>query len=344
MIKWIDDSGTEKDIVVSSRIRYARNLKNHKFPIILDKKESEEIFKEISDVVKSKDIYGKNFSHFKTSDIPPLEKNMLIERHIISPALIENQGMSGFIMSNDEKISIMINEEDHLRLQVLSSGLNLMECLEKADEIDSILDEKLEYAYHKQFGYITACPTNLGTGLRASSMLHLPALVMTGRLEKLLNTISKFGISVRGVYGEGSKSIGYLFQISNQTTLGNDEKTIVEKIEKIAIQIVNKEREAREYLLNENRLELDDRVHRAYGIVTNCTKITTDEAVKLLSLVKLGVDTGLLEKYKDINFNKLFVEIQPMNIQFEAREELNEIERDTKRAEIIKTAFNKESE
>ncbi len=344
MIKWMDDSGTEKDIVVSSRIRYARNLKKHKFPIILDKKESDEIFRKISEIIESKDIYSKKFFHFKTSNIPNLEKKMLIERHIISPALIKNQGISGFIMSNDEKISIMINEEDHLRLQVLSSGLNLKECLKKADELDSILDEKLEYAYHKQFGYITACPTNLGTGIRASSMIHLPGLVMTGRLERLLNTISKFGISVRGVYGEGSKSLGNLFQISNQTTLGNDEKTIVEKVEKIAMQIVNKEKEARQYLLDENKIEIEDRVYRSYGVLTNAKIISTDEAVKLLSLVKLGVDLDLIENYNKINFNKLFIEIQSMNIQYEAREELNERERDIKRAEIIKRTFSKESE
>ena len=344
MTKWIDNSGTEKDIVVSSRIRYARNLRNHKFPILLDKNGSDEIYKEISEIVKNNDIYGKNFARFKTSDIPDLEKNMLIERHIISPALIKNQDISGFILSNDEKISIMINEEDHLRLQVLSSGLNLKECLEKADEIDEILDEKLKYAFNKQFGYITACPTNLGTGMRASSMLHLPGLVLSGRLGKLLNTISKFGISVRGVYGEGSKSLGNLFQISNQTTLGNDEKTIVDKVEKTAIQIVNREKEARTYLMDENNIEIDDKTHRAYGILTNTKIISTDEAVKLLSLVMLGVDLGLIENKKKINFNKLFVEIQPMNIQFEAREELNERERDIKRAEIIKNTLKRESE
>lgn len=344
MTKWIDDSGIEKDIVISSRIRYARNLNNHKFPILLDKKEADEIFDEISEIVKSNDICGKNFSHFKTSDIPDLEKNMLIERHIISPALIKNQDISGFILSNDEKISIMINEEDHLRLQVLSSGLNLKECLEKADEIDSMLDDKLEYAFNKQFGYITSCPTNLGTGIRASSMLHLPGLVLTGRLERLLNTISKFGISVRGVYGEGSKSLGNLFQISNHATLGNDEKTIVDKVEKIAMQIVSREKEARNYLFNENNVEIDDKVHRAFGILTNAKIISTDEAVKLLSLVKLGMDLGLIDNSQKVNFNKLFVEIQPMNIQFEAREELNEKERDIKRAEIIKKRLNKESE
>jgi protein arginine kinase len=163
-------------------------------------------------------------------------------------------------------------------------------------------------------------------------------------LEKLLNTISKFGISVRGVYGEGSKSLGNLFQISNQTTLGNDEKTIVDKVEKIAMQIVNREKEARTYLMDENNIEIDDKTHRAYGILTNAKKISTDEAVKLLSLVKLGVDLGLIEDKKNINFNKLFVEIQPMNIQFEAREELNERERDIKRAEIIKKTLKRESE
>jgi len=172
----------------------------------------------------------------------------------------------------------------------------------------------------------------------------LPGLVMTGRLERLLNTISKFGISVRGVYGEGSRSLGNLFQISNQTTLGNDEKTIMEKVEKIAIQIVNKEKEARQYLLDENKLEIEDRVHRSYGVLTNAKIISTDEAVKLLSLVKLGVDLDLIKKYKNVNFNKLFVEIQPMNIQFESRQELMGRERDIKRAEIIRRRFNEESE
>jgi protein arginine kinase len=265
-----------------------------------------------------------------------LEKMMLVEKHVISPALIEKIEGGGFSISGDETETVMINEEDHIRIQVLDSGLSLEAAWKRADELDNLLESTLEYAYDGKVGYLTACPTNLGTGMRASIMIHLPALEISKQVNNVLSTVAQFGLAVRGVYGEGTKARGSLYQISNQITMGDREETIVRKIENIAGQISEKERMARKYLLEKDRIGYEDRIFRAYGILKNARKISHEEAAKLLSYVKLGIDVGIIEN-NDINeLDKLFIGIQPASIQFAERKEMNMDERDIKRADVLR--------
>lgn len=330
MVSWLKNSGKDRDVVVSSRVRLARNLSNYNFPIKMTSVDMDEVYK---DVVAA--LGDGDFTSFRISDIPYLEKIMLVEKHVISPALIE-KNESGFSMTEDETETVMINEEDHIRIQVLDSGLSLENTWKRADELDDLLEGSVEYAYNEKVGYLTACPTNLGTGMRASIMIHLPALEMIRQVNKVLAPVAQFGLAVRGVYGEGTKAMGSLYQISNQVTMGDREETIIRKIENIAGQISEKERMARKYLLENDRTNYEDRIFRAYGILKNARKISHEEAAKLLSYVKLGVDAEII-KDNDINdLDKLFIEIQPASIQFAERKEMDANERDIKRADILR--------
>lgn len=335
MITWLKNTGEDRDVIVSSRIRLARNLDNYNFPIKISLGEANQINNEIASAIER-----EKYDKFRIKDIPNLEGKMLVEKHIISPALLQRPDISGFAMSRDETETIMINEEDHIRIQVIDSGLSLANLWRKADEIDNTLEHKLDYAFDEKVGYLTSCPTNLGTGLRASVMLHMPALEITKQISKVLATISQFGLAVRGVYGEGTKAMGSLYQISNQTTLGDSEETIIKKIENISKQIAQKERVTRKMLLEKNRVEFEDRIFRAYGILKNARMISTDEAVRLLSYFKLGICAEYFEKYNINDIDRLFIEIQPASIQFLSRQDMNDIERDIYRAKIIRELIN----
>ena len=323
----------EKNIVITSRIRLARNLKNYKFPAKMTHDEANSIISSTYDVINSK---GLNFNLFYMKNLSDLDKNVLIEKHLISPALAENKNEGAFLLSPDKKVSIMLNEEDHIRIQTINEGMCLKECWDTSNKIDDILEEKLEYAFDHDLGYITSCPTNIGTGMRASVMLHLPALSIANQIDRLLYGVSQLGVAVRGVYGEGTKSMGYLYQVSNQGTLGASEDTLIEKITQIVMQIVEKEREIRAQLLKNNAEELEDEIYRAYGILTNARSMTADEAMKLLSYLKLGKEVGLIEKVKDKNLYELMVKIQPNNILSVVNKELTVKETDKKRSEIIR--------
>lgn len=323
----------DKDIVITSRIRLARNLKNHKFPVRMSSDESNTIISNTNEAIKSS---GLNFKLIYMNDLSEVDKNVLIEKHLISPALAENKHGGAILLSEDNKISIMINEEDHLRIQIIGSGMCLNECWEVANKVDDVLEEYLDYAFDKELGYITSCPTNIGTGMRASVMLHLPALSITSQTDKLLYGVSQLGVAVRGVYGEGTKSIGYLYQISNQGTLGASEKTLIEKIEQIVWQIVDKEKRVREHMLKNNVDELEDEIYRAYGILTNARTIVADEAMKLLSYLKLGKEMDLIGKVKDKNLYELMIKIQPNSLISTINKDMTIKERDKKRAELIR--------
>ncbi|MDF2677595.1 MAG: protein arginine kinase [Bacillota bacterium] len=323
----------EHEIVVTSRIRLARNLKNYKFPVKMTGEESNEIIDAVNNAIKDKDL---NFKLTYMRDLTDVEKFVFIEKHFISPALSENKNNGAFLLSADDKISIMINEEDHIRIQTLGYGMCLNECWEQATKVDDMLEEHLDYAFDKELGYIASCPTNIGTGMRASVMLHLPALSMTNQMDRILFGISQLGIAVRGVYGEGTKSMGHLFQISNQGTLGATEETLIEKISQIVMQIVQKEQITREQFRKNNFDDIEDQIHRAYGILTNARSICSDEAMKLLSYVKLGKEMGIMSKVDNKNLYGLMVEVQPNNILSNANEQLNLKERDKIRAEIIR--------
>ena len=223
MAKWLDHKGEEEDVVVSTRLRIARNIGNYKFPGFVDFEESEAITQEILDAMKDDE---EKYKFYRTKDLSKVERNVFVEEHLISPNLAKSNDYGSFLLRQDEKVSIMINEEDHIRIQVLLSGLNTEKSWEIISQVDDKLENKINYAFHEQFGYLTSCPTNVGTGLRASAMVHLPCLSMTGQINMIMEGLTKIGLTVRGLYGEGSKSLGNLFQISNQTTMG-DRKSVV---------------------------------------------------------------------------------------------------------------------
>ncbi|WP_326907414.1 protein arginine kinase [Sedimentibacter sp. MB31-C6] len=320
------------DIVVTSRIRLARNLKNYKFPTKMSNEESNKIINDVNDAINS---IGLNYKLTYMKDLSETEKNVLVERHLISPGLGEKKNDGAFLLSPDESVSIMINEEDHVRIQSLGQNMSLMECWDISNKIDDVLEEKLDYTFDKDLGYITSCPTNLGTGMRASVMMHLPALSITNQIDKLIYGVSQLGVAVRGVYGEGTKSLGHLYQISNQGTLGASEETLIDKVTQITMQIAQKEKHTRDYLNKNNIDELEDEIYRAYGLLTNAKKMTTDEAMKLLSLIKLGSEMKIIDKVKNKKLYELMIKIQPNNLLSKEGKDLTAKERDFKRAELI---------
>lgn len=325
------------DIVVSSRIRLARNLMGSKFATKISHDEAYKIIDDVKNVIEKNEATSKlGFRLSYMKDIPEVEQNSLVEQHIISPQLIRNKNQSAFMINRDRNIIIMINEEDHLRIQVLNSGLNLDEGLKTANIIDDALEESLDYAYDKDLGYITSCPTNIGTGLRASTMLHLPGLHLSNQLDKILLSISEIGVAVRGVYGEGTKSMGNLYQISNQGTLGASEETLVDRIKQISLQLVKRENTTRRVLLKYSRLFLENEVYRAYGILKNARIMDAYEAMKLLSIVKLGLETEILDNINCKDIGSLMTKIQDNNIQINLEDEVIQKSREVKRAEILR--------
>src|SRR5699024_2630811 len=306
---WMRDQGPDNDIVLSSRIRLARNFSEATFPLIADKEELEHIesfFKEefANDTFQEK----VNFEFVPMQDISSVEQKVLIEKHLISPLLAKKSSQcSAAMISQNEKISVMINEEDHVRIQVYFPGLQLSNALEKAFEFDDWLEEKINYAFDEQRGYLTSCPTNVGTGMRASVMVHLPALAMTKQMNRIVPAINQLGLVVRGIYGEGSEAIGNLFQISNQITLGKSEGDIVEDLRGVSMQLIQQERTARKSLLSSAKTRVEDRVWRSYGILNHSRIIQSKEAATCLSDVRLGIDAGLIQNVPRDILNELMI-------------------------------------
>lgn len=321
-----------KDIVVTSRIRLARNLKNYKFPVKITDEEAERMISEVSNAINRVNL---NYKLTYMRDLSNLKKSALVENHLISLALAEKD-RAAFLLSNDKKVSVMLNEEDHIRIQTISPGLSLKECWDLSNKIDDVIEESVDYAFDNELGYVTSCPTNIGTGMRASVMVHLPALSITNQIDKLLYGVSQLGVTVRGVYGEGTKSIGHLYQISNQGTLGAQEETLIEKITQIVNQIIEKEVRVREHLKNNNFDEIEDEVYRAYGLLTNARRMTSEESMKLLSILKLGKEMDIIKLDKEMDIYRIMTKIQPSNIASNTEHKLNLKERDKKRAEILR--------
>ncbi len=341
MVKWLDGQKNSNGIVVSSRIRLARNLEESYFPQKMDDKDAEKVIEQVKNaVINSNSVLSKDLDFFKVSNIDLLNRDILVEKHIISNGLLEKPEKSALLLSKDEKISIMINEEDHIRLQVLNPGLSLEDSWDLCSKIDDILEENLKYAFDERLGYITSCPTNVGTGLRASVMVHLPALVLTKYINKVLQAVSQVGLTVRGLYGEGSDVMGNLFQISNQTTLGETEEEIIKKLKNIVIQIVQKEVAAREKILSANRIHVEDKIFRSLGILQSSRVITSKEAMNLISNVRMGIDMDIISNIDMTTINNLIIATQPANIQKYAGKELSSLERDIKRAELIREKLN----
>lgn len=339
-IKWITAEGPDSDIAISSRVRLARNLKDIPFPHLLDSHRADEVIKKAGKVLSANPVLAKDSELYELANISQSKKEMLVELHMISPELA-NSTKGAVIVNNDESMSIMINEEDHLRIQTVFPGLQLENAFDFADKIDDVFEERLNYAFDENIGYLTACPTNVGTGMRASVMLHLPVLSLTEKIGPIFSTISQLGIVVRGLFGEGTRVTGDLYQISNQITLGKTEKDIVQNVTSVAKQIIQSERKIRDNLSKEIQYRLEDKILRSYGILTNAKLITTKEAMSLISDVRLGIDLGIITNSSLKDINSLFIATGPAYIDEMAQRPLTDLEREQKRAEFIKNQLTK---
>jgi protein arginine kinase len=333
--EWLKGTGPNSDIVMSSRTRLARNLDKLPFSHWADKKQQEVILTAVLEAAKSVS-YLKDALFIRLKDLSEVDRFFLVERHLISLEHAKDVEFKALIVDPKEVISIMVNEEDHLRIQVLQSGLNLMEAWRMIDALDTELSKKLSFAYSVKWGYLTACPTNTGTGLRGSIMMHLPALVFTGQINKILQATAKLGLNIRGLYGEGTEASGNLFQVSNQVSLGRTEEDIIDNIERIINQIISREEATRRNLLAKSRDALVDRVWRAYGTLKSAHIITSNETISLLSAIRLGVDLGVVKNLDRRMVNELLILTQPAHLQKLEGKILNSNERDMKRAELIR--------
>jgi protein arginine kinase len=333
--EWLKGTGPNSDIVISSRIRLARNLNRQPFPHWANKKQSEQVADAIIEAAgRVGDL--KQTTTFKLAELDAVDKQFLVERHLMSHDHAQKTDSKAVIIDNEEIISIMVNEEDHMRMQVMQSGFNLYETWGIASKIDDNLAKELPYAFLPDWGYLTACPTNTGTGMRGSVMLHLPALVMTRQIDRVLAAIAKLSFNTRGLYGEGTQALGNFFQISNQVSLGHSEDEIIGNINGIIRQIIEQEHQARELMFSKNRALLEDKINRSFGILKSAYIISSQETIELLSLVRLGQDLGLIKHIDRAKINDLFITTQPAHLQKIENKKLSSEERDVKRAELIR--------
>ena len=322
------------EAVVSTRIRLARNLKEYPFPVRLSADQAREIVDKVGQALRD---CGIKFHRIDLGAIPDTIRVSMIERHLVSPDFINEQDGRAVFLSDDNTASIMVNEEDHIRLQVILDGFELTKAFTMADQLDNILSKKLNFAFHERLGYLTQCPTNLGTGMRASVMLHLPALQMSDAVNRIGANLSKLGLTMRGLYGESSKPAGAFFQLSNQVTLGISEKAAIDNLQNITTQLIAQEMRARENLLN--KIEIQDQIHRALGVLKTARLMDHSEAMRLLSLVRLGVSAKLFETLSTDSIDKLTVEIQPASIMTRFGDDMSPRDRDIKRASILRERF-----
>lgn len=328
---------TNESTVISTRIRLARNISGIPFINKMSRDEGNKVIELVEHAAQNMN-YGLKVMRLNNMD--DITKLSLIEKHIISPEFALNKNDIGAIAINDEEnICIMINEEDHIRIQTFSAGLNLENALNLAIEVDKGIEKNIKYAYNEKYGFLTSCPTNVGTGLRTSVMVHLPALSKTGNIEKVLNVVNGFGMNIRGIYGEGTNSKGNVYQISNKQTLGITEEETIQNLKAITDKVINQEKLARKILCKKS-IELEDEIYRTYGILSNCKKISSDECTRILSDIRLGVDLGIINEITEAKLNKLEIYTKPANLQKQLGQVLGAYERDIKRAEIIKNIIS----
>lgn len=329
---WLE-AGIDEDPVISSRIRLARNIEEYCFPDWASEEEKQAIWKRCDEIFQTTKTAFIRWGMDETED---LDKEILFERHLISQELAVKNDGCGVFVSPDECLSIMVNEEDHIRIQSLQPGLNLMAAWRAADKIDDELEAELTYAFSPKLGYLTSCPSNVGTGMRASVMLHLPGLVLMEEMEPVINGISKIGLAVRGMWGEGTEAAGNMFQISNQITLGRREDEIIAHLEQIVLELVEHEQNARDRLMEEKSLVMEDHVARAFGVLSNARLISSIEALNLLSTLRLGLDLGMVDQISRRDLDTLFISIQPAHLQKLEDKDLDPEERDIVRAEMLR--------
>lgn len=340
--EWLRGSGPESDIVISSRIRLARNLAEFPFVTKASEQDLKQIEKSLNAAIEGVEKRDKVL-YLDLEPLSTVDRQFLVERHLISRELADRHGARAVAIDADERFSLMVNEEDHLRIQVMHSGLDLDAAWDRINRIDDAIESKVTYAFHERLGYLTACPTNVGTGMRVSVMLHLPALVMTRQIDKVFRSLQKISLAVRGLYGEGSQAMGDFYQISNQITLGRSEPDLIKQVGDIVPKIIGYERQAREFLIRESHENLHDRVSRAYGILRTAQTISSDETMHLLSSVRMGVNLGLIEDLQIPTVNELFLHTQPAHLQKLSGAELETADRNIERARYLRRHLNKQN-
>ena len=333
--EWVSSEGPQGKIVFSSRVRFARNLRGFAFPGWAKKSERQRSLEAMQPVVEKLPEMANCYSG-SMDGIPAIDKQMLVERHLISREHAARNVGSGLVINDRETISVMLNEEDHMRMQAIKAGLQLKSVFKLIDKVDSALEEQLDYAFSPRLGYLTACPTNVGTGMRASAMVHLPGMVLSDQINQIVQAVNKLGLAVRGLYGEGTEALGNVFQVSNQTTLGEKEGEVIERLNKVMLQIIEHEENARLSLLEKRPKLVYDQVGRAYGVLTNAHTVSSKEAMNLLSLLRLGVDLNLLPATARELVDKLFIDTQPAHVQKLAEKKLTAEERDLYRADLLR--------
>lgn len=337
VLKWYEKEGPCGDVVCSTRVRLARNLKQFPFPCKASPEQKAEVEKKVRDALLSgNSILSSEFQFVELENLSEAEAVSLVERHLVSPEFISDRQGKAILVSEDESVSIMVNEEDHLRIQVMREGLSLKEAAETADRLDTLLGETLDFAFDPELGYLTQCPTNLGTGMRASVMLHLPALTENGAMSRMASNFSKLGLALRGTYGEGSQITGALYQLSNQITLGLGENEAIQNLGAIANRLIETERKARKEM--GEGIVLQDKIDRAAGVLKSARMISHEEFMELISYVRLGLSIGLLQGVSSQELNALSVKVQPATLTAAAGKELDPNQRDALRAELTRQA------
>ncbi len=333
--EWLRADGPYHDIVISSRVRLAGTLRDPPSHGWAQKADRIAILEQLKPQVEALPDMDDAFSEY-LQDLSQLEKQVLVERHLISREHAAKGMGSAVVMNRQQTLSIMVNEEDHLRMQAIRCGFQLKNAYKLTNRADNALEGSLDFAYSEQLGYLTACPTNVGTGMRASAMLHLPALVLDENINKVIQAVNKIGLAVRGLYGEGTEAMGNLFQVSNQTTLGEKEEDIINRLSKVIEQVIEHEQAARQSLLEKKRTMLVDQIGRAYGILSHAYSMNSKEALNFLSFVRLGVDLGFYPPEYRLPTDELFMETQPAHLQKNSQQKLSAEQRDALRAEIMR--------
>lgn len=325
------------DVVISSRIRLARNLAGFPFLSKCDPEQRRQIQKLLAKTIKQINL-GQEVFFFDIERADELDRQILVERHLISRQHAEAEGSRAVAVSTTETVALMINEEDHLRIQVLRSGLQLDQTWQEINRIDDLLGAHLDYAFHRRFGYLTACPTNVGTGIRVSVMLHLPALKLAGQIERVFQAARDMRLAIRGLYGEGTEAVGDFYQVSNQITLGKSEQEIIDEFKHVVIpKIIDYEQRTRQAMLKQKRIALDDKIWRAYGMLQYARSVSSEETLFLLSHLRMGVNLGRIDRLNLQTVNELFLTTQPAHLQKLRGQRLDGHQRDVVRAEYIRS-------
>lgn len=339
-VGWLSGDGEHAGMVLSSRVRLARNLSRHRYPVRAEPDEAREVVQFVKTAIEKSSLAGEG-TFFESEGLSAGDRDILVERHLISPEFMHDEMPRGLYVDDEVTTSLMVNEEDHLRIQAVRSGLDLSQAMERARAIEMELAGGLNFDYDKRLGYLTACPTNVGTGMRVSILIHLPGLVLTKEMDTVLGQMNKVGLTVRGFYGEGSDVLGYLFQVSNQTTLGRTEGDLIDSLERVTRQLIAYESNARKALFTDASHQIRDKIWRSYGILANARVLTSQEVMNLLSAVRLGVAMKEPLGLTLAKVNDLMVSTQPAHLQRFYGKDMTPEERDVARADLVRHRLKK---